>query len=96
MKGKIVKKLTSPSRPYLVLTERGTVLRRKRKGLLLILPRQNCPYQKDNCSDNDDMETNSNQNLCEHANDNNRHQEYRTRSGQLVKLPVRYDDFAMS
>ena len=51
VKGKIVKKLTSPSRSYLVLTERGTVLRRNRKDLLQTVPRQNCAYLKDNCSD---------------------------------------------
>ena len=81
VKGKIVKKLTSPPRSYLVLTERGTILRRNRKDLLLIVPRQNCPYLKDNCSDYDDLQTNFNENLCDHPNDNNRHQEYRIRSG---------------
>ena len=96
VKGKTVRKLTSPPRSYLVLTERGTILRRNRKDLLLIVPRQNCPYLKDNCSDYDDLQTNFNENLCEHPNDNNRHQEHRTRSGRLVKRPVRYDDFAMS
>ena len=96
MKGKIVKKLTSPPRSYLVLTERGTILRRNRKDLLLIVPRQNCPYLKDNCSDYDDLLTNFNENLCEHPNANNRHQEYRTRSGRLVEEPVRYDNFVMS
>ena len=96
MKGKIVKKLTSLRRSYLVLTERGTILRRNRKYLLLIVARQNCLYLKDNCSDYVDVQTNFNENLCEHPNDNNRHQEHRTRSGRLVKRPVRYDDFAMS
>ena len=96
VKGKIVKKLTSPSRSYLILTESGTILRRNRKDLLLIVSRQNCPYLKDNCSDYDDPQTNLNENLCEQPNDNNRHQEYRTRSERLVKRPVRYDDFVMS
>ena len=58
VKGKIVRKLTSPPRSYLVLTERGTILRRNRKDLLLIVPRQNCPYLKDNCSDYDDRSAN--------------------------------------
>ena len=96
VKGKIVKKLTSPPRSYLVLTEWGNILRRNRKDLLLILPRQNCPYMKDNCSDYNDQQTNFNQNLCERRNDNNRHQECRTRSGRLVKRPVHYDDFVVS
>ena len=96
MKGKIAKKLTSSPRSYLVLTERGNILRRNRKDLLLIVPCQNCPYMKDNCSDYDDQQTNFNENLCEHRNDNNRHQKYRTRSGRLVKLPLHYDDFVMS
>ena len=96
VKGKIVKKLTSPPRSYLVLTERETILRRNRKDLLLIVPRQNCPYLKDNCSDYDDLQTNFYENLCEYSNDNNRHQGHRTRSGRLVKRPVLYDDFVMS
>ena len=91
-----VKKLTSPTRSYLVLTERGTILRRNRKDLLLIVPLQNCSYLKDNYSDYDNLQTNFNENLWKHPNDNNRHQEHRIRSGRLVKRPVRYDDFIMS
>ena len=37
VKGKIVKELTALTRSYLVLTERGTILRRNRKDLLLIV-----------------------------------------------------------
>ena len=81
MTGKRVKKLTSPPKSYLVLTERETILRRNRKDLLLIVPRQNCPYLKDNCSDYDDLQANFNENLWEYPNDNNRLQEHRTRSG---------------
>ena len=54
-------KLTSSPRSYLVLTERGNILRRNRKDLLLIVPCQNCPYMKDNCSDYDDQQTNFNE-----------------------------------
>ena len=96
VKGKIVKKLTSPPRSYLVLNEKGTILRRNRKDLLLIVPCQNCPYLKDNYSDYDDLKTNFNENLYGHPNVNNRYQEHRTRSGRLVKRPVRYGDFVMS
>ena len=96
MKGKIVKKLASAPRSYLVLTERGTILRRNRKDLLLIVPGQNGPYLKDSCNHYDDLQTNFNKSLCEHPNDNNRYKEYRTRSGQLVKQLARYDDFVMS
>ena len=96
VKGMIIKKLTSPPRSYLVLTERGTVLRRNRKNLLLLVSRQNCYYLEDNCNDYDYLQTNFSKNLCEHPNCNNRHQEYRTCSGWLVKGPVRYDDFVMS
>ena len=71
VKGKIVKKLAWPPRSYLELTEGGNILRRNRKDLLLIVPRQNYPYLKDNCSDYDYQQTNSNENLCEHPNDNN-------------------------
>ena len=85
VKGKIIKKLTSPPRSYLVNTERGSILRGNRKDLLLIVPRQNCPYLKDNCSDYDDLQTNFKENLCECPNDNKTHQEYRTRSWRLVK-----------
>ena len=96
LKGKIVKKLTSAPRLYLVLTERGTILRRNRKDLLLIVPGQNCPYLKASCSHYDDLQTNFNKSLCGHPNNNNRYKEYRTRSGQLVKQLARYDDFVMS
>ena len=44
--GKIVKKLTSPPKSYLVLNERGTILRRNRKDLLLIVPYQNLPLSE--------------------------------------------------
>ena len=73
-------KWDSPPRSFLVLTERGTILRRNKKDLLLILPCQNCPYLKDNCSDYDDLQTNFNENLCEYSNDSNRHQGHRTRA----------------
>ena len=55
VKGRKVKKLTSLPSSYFVLTERGTILRRNRKDLLLMVPHQNCSYLKDNCSDYDDL-----------------------------------------
>ena len=96
VKGKILKKLTAPPRSSLVLAEKGTILRRKMKYLLLIEASQNCPYLRHNCCDYDDLETNLNENLCEYTIENNSHQEYRICSGRLIKLPVRYNDSIMS
>ena len=65
------------------MTKNSSVGKGNRKDLLLIVPHQNCPYLKDNCSHYDDLQTHFNQNLCEHPKDNKRHREHRTCSGQL-------------